>query len=274
MRYAAVFLALGVLAIVVIAAAMIGIGKQGLPADRPDPGGQRFDYVLLQDSGQMSEKNLTTITCIVAEEGPDKKRYSYLLGSAGTGQSEHSFVIMKTKDRTEVLVDSGFPVIPPIRPEIPNLQSFPEALSEPGASRTVDFSQSGTYAITNGTAYYQANGTSTFTGLGYRNLSTDSGTYECIGIAQTTTYTISEVLRIGFTDHPVEKTGRISGETWVDVHNGMVIRSAFDSHKALMVDLTSAGNNIAGFEKIYREVATDLHTETELTDAGVYGQDR
>jgi len=224
--------------------------------------GQRFDYEFTQTSIDQATNNALTIAMIVDDAKPEKKLFTYLTFTDDKNIPENTFAV--TKANNTVQIDSKIPIIADIRPELPNLQIFPENLTDPSNHWIHNINQTGEYQTNEGITQYYIEGISDFTVIGSKRLTLESGTFDCIGIKQITDYSMNEAIIIGNKTTDAIKTGYIYGEIWIDKKSGILIRSSFDSRKGVSVDLSKTMTANPGFEKVYREVSVDLYTETEL----------
>lgn len=249
---------------------IIGVGYIGLQSTRSSmkdtlETGQRFDYEISMSSTDHTTDELTNLEMVVTNADSEKKYLAYSINANGEKTPKTSFAVLKTNPDNTVKIDSKNPIIQDIRPELPNLLMLPENFTDSGAHWIKAFNQSGDYLTENGRIEYYVTGTSDFTNIGPNKISTKSGIFDCIGIKQVTKYSINESLisKNGTTNS--EKTGDFNGENWIDPKNGILVRSSFDNHKVINVDLSDTNKGIFGFEKMYREVPINLHITTELT---------
>jgi hypothetical protein len=256
---------IALLGLFIISLGCIGLLSPVTSANDNLQGGQQYNYEIGIASTDRSLNELKNLEIVVNKVDLDKKYLTYSIDTNGKKTPKTTFIVEKTNNDNTVKIDSKIPIIQDIRPELPNLLLYPENFTDSGAHWTRVFNQSGNYLTDNGTVEYYVAGTSDFTNIGPKKISTKSGTFDCIGIKQMTNYSMKESLASKNGTTNSEIIGDFNGENWITPKNGILVSSSFDNHKVINVDLSETNKGIFGFEKMYREVSVELHLTTELT---------
>ncbi|WP_048152658.1 hypothetical protein [Methanolacinia paynteri] len=227
---------------------------------------QEYDYEINISSKEQSLNVLKNLEMSVDKAENEDIYEKYVLTTASSAEVENSYIIQRTDQGKIIDINSKTPIIPEVQPEFPNLLEFPEKTVEPGMEWTTVFDKSGDSITKNGTIKYEATGTSDFEIIGKKVIITESGNFDCVGIKQTVNYSIKESIVSKNETLNSEKYGYYTGENWINLENGILIRSSFNHHRVISADLSESYQGFFGFEKIYREVPIDFQIVTELTE--------
>lgn len=169
--------------------------------------------------------------------------------------SETSFVTVIDRYGNVLQLDQEDELIPEIQPEFPNLLSYPERTISEGDTWSTSFKKT--------LGDEQLEGTRKYVCIGQDIVSTDAGDFECIGIYSETNFiSISnrtmENFTIGYTT-----VGNISGEEWVDIDKGFLIRSEYHDDRKITIDLSEVYQKL-NIEYAYQEQAKKHDIINEL----------
>jgi len=270
MKLTTVLTIISLLGLLIIGIGCLGVQANGSSLNTNSPSkysmheNQQLNYEIAILSKDRSTNVLKDLKMHVDKVDSENISETFVITVANS--LENRFAIKMTNRGNILESNSKKPIIPEVQPELPNLLEFPEKSTNSGTHWTKEFNQSGNYLTSNGTIEYYLTGNSDFTNIGRKKITTMAGTFDCIGIKHVTDYLIKESLISENGTSNSEKYGNFNGENWIDPRNGILIESAFDSHKVISVDLSETTKGAFGFEKMYREVPVDFHMTTKLTN--------
>jgi len=154
-------------------------------------------------------------------------------------------------------------IIPEIQPELPNLVIYPEKGIQEGDSWMVMFNKTINYTLSGILTEYKVVGTKNHTCIGLKTVSTKAGRFECVGIKSYVNFTSNTKTETDNATVYVTTTGKFSGEDWVDLKGGFLVKSEYNVDTVITTDLSEMYKEI-GFENFYRETPINSHITSEL----------
>ncbi|AKB41117.1 MULTISPECIES: hypothetical protein [Methanobacteriota] len=151
-------------------------------------------------------------------------------------------------------------IIPEIQPELPNLLKYPEKGMQEGQSWTVIFNRTINY---NSSLTDELEGTKKYTSIGIKTVSTKAGKFKCVGIRSEVNFTANTKKEYENSTINLTTIGKISGEDWVDLEDGFLVKSEYNVDKILITDLSEVYKGI-GIENYYLETPMKSHISSEL----------
>lgn len=156
-------------------------------------------------------------------------------------------------------------IIPEIQPELPNLIIYSEKVIQEGDSWTVMFNKTINYTLSGTLPEYEVVGTKNHTCIGLKTVSTKAGRFECVGIKSYVNFTSNTKTETDNATVYTTTTGKLSGEDWVDVKGGFLVKSEYNVDNVMTTDLSEMYGEI-GFENFYREIPIIAHITSELAN--------
>ncbi|KAF5415900.1 MAG: hypothetical protein C5S48_04600 [Candidatus Methanogaster sp.] len=156
-------------------------------------------------------------------------------------------------------------IIPEIQPELPNLIIYSEKVIQEGDSWTVMFNKTINYTLSGILPEYEVVGTKNHTCIGLKTVSTKAGRFECVGIKSYVNFTSNTKTETDNATVYTTTTGKLSGEDWVDVKGGFLVKSEYNVDNVMTTDLSEMYGEI-GFENFYREIPIIAHITSELAN--------
>lgn len=166
-----------------------------------------------------------------------------------------------------VKTDFKGPVLREIQPEFPNGLKYPE---KPVSSQDVwtdTIAQSGNYSTPKGIVDYSVSGDSVYTGIDPKLVSVKAGSYPCLGIRQDVNFTLIEKFDSENGTVYMTTTGKISGENWIDLSKGFLVKSDYNIKKKINSDDSDVMKAV-GFKAFYREIPSNSRVSCELVQIG------
>ncbi len=156
-------------------------------------------------------------------------------------------------------------ILSEIQPEVPNTIVYPENQIRQGESWTIPFKRIDNLTISGILTDYELLGTNNYTCVGFRNVSVKAGSFDCVGVESDLDFTLNIVTKTS--DGTVYTTiiGKESGENWVDLNGGFLVKSEYDVDKVITTDLSDVYEEI-GLEKCYRGTPVNSHITSELVN--------
>ena len=127
--------------------------------------------------------------------------------------------------------------------------------------------RNGMYISKDGPVIFNITGNANYTINGYRAITTPAGTFECIEIGDSTTY--SQNVTIASTNGTmiVETNGTITGKYWIEKNQGYLVKFEKSSSRLVQSDLTDLYNHQPmKFDIVYTEIPIEQQIVCELTN--------
>lgn len=174
-------------------------------------------------------------------------------------------MILDTKGNL-IKLDAGENIIPEIQPELPNLIIYPENRVKKGDSWTIPIKKVGVFKESGTLNEYTVVGTKNYTWFESKKISVKAGEFECAIIRSDVNFNISMKIETGNGTIYISTIGNYSGEDWVDMKDGFLVRSAYDSEQVRRTDLSEVYKKKGLFENFYRETPITSRILSELTE--------
>ena len=227
--------------------------------------GDRFAYDL--QSYSETPKNTRTsmhIEMVVLDIGSNL--ITMQTGSTATtngNKTESSYRITMTDHGKLIELNSEDLIIPEIQPEIPNTIVYPEKQIQNGESWTITVKKTGNFTSSEMLTEYELSGTKNYACIGFKKITVETGNFDCVGIESDLNFTLSMITKTTNGTVYTTTTGEVSGEDWVDVKGGFLVKSEYNVDKVITTDLSEMYKEM-GFEKFYRETPMNSHIISEL----------
>jgi len=156
-------------------------------------------------------------------------------------------------------------IIPEIQPELPNLIIYSEKVIQEGDSWTVMFNKTVNYTLSGILTEYEVVGTKNHICICLKTVSTNAGRFECVGIKSDANFTSNTETETDNGTVYTTTTGKVSGEDWVDLKGGFIVKSEYNVDTVITTDLSEMYKEI-GFENYYRETPMNSHIISELAN--------
>ncbi|MDI6898192.1 hypothetical protein [Methanocella conradii] len=166
--------------------------------------------------------------------------------------------------------DSLIPIIPEICPESPIHLVYPSKAVKENDSWTNAFNKTGIYNSSGYLIEYNVSGTTINTYIGKKNISTNSGDFNCAGIQSYTIYTVNQNLTNSKGSIYYMTKGNFSGTVWVDLEKGFTISSYFDKNEVLVKNVTAMYGG--AFESVNQVIPSKSSVTSELES--VYDEEK
>ncbi len=101
--------------------------------------------------------------------------------------------------------------------------------------------------------------------MGLKTISTEAGRFECVGVKSDVNFTSNTKTETDNATVYITTTGIFSGEDWVDIKGGFLVKSKYNVDKVITTDLSEMYDEI-GFENFYRETPINSYITSELAD--------
>ncbi len=247
--------------------------------DEASSSGTQDEYKIQYDLGEGESYNYKVVATI---EKPNQEITENTRISVSNMTNEHIdlevFVEDKINDELSrgtyylsmtslgAIVNSSSPdmfVIPEIQVgSFPFLEYPDESISE-GKSWSSSYSREDSYLTGDNLINYTIVGNTTYTCLGFEEVSFSEGEVYCADISAKTYYVL-ELASASNNNTVTSRTiGNASGENWVDLDSGLVIKSEYYLDKNTMTDYSGAYSAI-GIESAYRKTPQKSYLTSEL----------
>lgn len=174
-----------------------------------------------------------------------------------------------TTDHGEIVkLNSEDFILPEIQPEVQNTIVYPENQIQQGESWTIPFKRIGNLTTSGMSTDYELVGTNNYTCTGFKNIPVKAGNFDCVGINSDLNFTLNMVTKTSNGTVYTTITGKESGENWVDLNGGFLVKSGYDVDKVITTNLSDTSQKI-GLEKCYRENPVVSHITSELVNISV-----
>ncbi len=209
---------------------------------------QRIEMLVSDFDG----KNITTkVTSTITMDGnATKSLYNTILDTKG------NLIKLDAKDN----------IIPEIQPELPNLIIYPENKIKKGDSWTIPIRKVGFFKDSEALNEYVVEGTRNYKWLDSKRVSVESGEFECAIIKSDANFTVNMKIETENGTIYISTTGSYSGEDWVDIKDGFLIKSTYDIDQVRITDLSEVYKKKGLFENFYRETPIRSHFSSELKE--------
>lgn len=187
-------------------------------------------------------------------------------GSTATtngNKTESSYRITMTDHGKLIELNSEDLIIPEIQPEMPNTIVYPEKQIRNGETWTITIKKTGNFTSSEMLTEYALSGTKNYTCIGFKKITVETGNFNCVGIESDLNFTLSMITKTTNDTVYTTTTGKVSGEDWVDVKGGFLVKSEYNVDKVITTDLSEMYKEM-GLEKFYRETPMNSHTISEL----------
>jgi hypothetical protein len=151
-------------------------------------------------------------------------------------------------------------IIPEVQPELPNLLTYSEKRIKKGDSWSTTFRKN----IGNASSSDEnTEGTKNYTCIGLRTISLDAGEFECIGIKSETNFVSTTKEEVKNATIYFTTSGKISGEDWVNINDGLLVKSEYSINRVTTTDLSELYQTM-GLENVYTDYSISSHMTNEL----------
>ncbi|MCZ7383188.1 MAG: hypothetical protein O8C63_00360 [Candidatus Methanoperedens sp.] len=165
-----------------------------------------------------------------------------------------------------IKLDAQDNIIPEIQPELPNLIAYPENKIKKGDSWTILIKKVGVFNESGTLNEYMVVGTKNYTWLDSKKISVKAGEFECAIIKSDVNFNISMKTETGNGTIYISTIGNYSGDDWVDIKDGFLVKSTYDIDQVRRTDLSEVYKKTGLFENFYRETLIRSHSSSELKE--------
>lgn len=227
--------------------------------------GEQFAYDIVS-SAEMPKKVTTSMHVEMVVLDLDKNCITMQTVSTATmdeNETKSSYNARMTDHGKLIELNSEDLIIPEIQPEIPNTIVYPEKQIQNGESWTITVKKTGNFTSLEMLTEYALSGTKNYTCIGFKKITVETGNFDCVGIESDLNFTLSMITKTTNGTVYTTTTGEVSGEDWVDVKGGFLVKSEYNVDKVITTDLSEMYKEM-GFEKFYRETPMNSHIISEL----------
>lgn len=188
--------------------------------------------------------------------------------STNTADSPHkkkSYNMTLTTHGKTVKSNFNGQIIPEIQLEFPNMLFYPEKGIQKDESWSASFAKEENFTSEGMPGRYEVSGTKNCTCIGSKTVSVKAGKFDCVGIKCDANFTLNETIETANGTVYTTTTGETSGENWVDLRGGFLVKSTYDVNKIIKMDLSEAYKK-TGFGVFYRETPINYQTACELLE--------
>ena len=229
--------------------------------------GDRFAYDLISSSEM--PKNIRTlmhIKMVVSDSDSDLITTRVVSTTSTNGNKvESSYRLTMTGHGKLIKSESEDLIIPEIQPELPNTVVYPEKAVQKGETWTNITKREGTFTSKEGSINYTVVSTKNYTCLGLKSISCKAGNFQCVGINTDINFTLNMTTKTPNGTVYTIIVGKASGENWVDLRGGFLVKSTYDVNKIIKMDLSEVYKK-TGFGVFYRETPINYQTVSELLE--------
>jgi len=228
--------------------------------------GDRFIYEILY-STETPKKTIRApihIEIVVSDVSEDNISMNVTLTTMDENKKKSYNVILTTHGKI-IKSDFNGQIIPEIQLELPNMLFYPENGVQKDESWSVSFSKEGNFTSEGMLVRYNISGTKRYTCMGSKKVSVKAGNFDCVGIKCDANFTLNEAIETANGTVFTTTTGEISGENWIDLRSGFLVKSTYDINKILKIDLSEVYKK-TGFGVFYRETPMHYQTVCELLE--------
>lgn len=142
---------------------------------------------------------------------------------------------------------------------------YPENGIQKDESWSVSFSKEGNFTSEGMPVRYNISGTKRYTCLCSKIVSVKAGNFDCVDIKCDANFTLNEAIETANGTVYTTATGETSGENWVDLRGGFLVKSTYDVNKIIKIDFSETYKK-TGFGVFYRDTPIDYQTVSELLE--------
>ena len=176
-----------------------------------------------------------------------------------------SYNITITTHGKTVKSDFNGQIIPEIQLELPNMLFYPENEFQKDESWSASFDKKENFTSEGMPGRYEVSGTKKCTCIGSKTVSVKAGNFYCVGIKCDANFTLNEAIETANGTVYTTTTGETSGENWVDLRGGFLVKSTYDVNEIIKMDLSEVYKK-TGFGVFYRETPINYQTVSELLE--------
>jgi hypothetical protein len=159
---------------------------------------------------------------------------------------------------------SDTPLFPEMQRDLPNTITYPEKIEE-NSSWMYTLEKSGNYTSKGNNVNYSAEGVSTNSYLGRKNVPVSAGNFDCIGIQNMINLSITEAIGTPNGTVVTVTTINATGENWIDTEKGFLVKSSYNIDKDYNIDLAEV-YHVLGFKGLKREIPSKIVQNIELIE--------
>lgn len=240
-----------------------GLGGYNL-SYRFDPGDQFLYRIQSTNSAQESEVPAWIKEDITGGSG-DTILMNIVSNATSSGiTTEKTETLAMTNKGTVTGSHSDTPLFPEMQRDLPNTITYPEKI-EDTSSWIYTLEKSGNYTSKGNNVNYSAEGVSTSSYLGRKNVPVSAGNFDCIGIRNTINLSITEAIGTPNGTVITVTTINATGENWIDTEKGFLVKSSYNIDKDYNIDLTEV-YHVLGFKGLTREIPSKIVQNIELIE--------
>jgi len=205
------------------------------------------------------------IETVVSDISEDNISMNVTSTSTADGNKKKSYNMTLTTHGKTIKSDFNGQIIPEIQLELPNMLFYPENGIQKDESWSASFAKEGNFTSEGMPVGYDVSGTKRYTCLGSKIVSVKAGNFDCVGIKCDANFTLNEAIETANGTVYTTTTGETSGENWVDLRGGFLVKSTYDVNKIIKIDFSETYKK-TGFGVFYRETPIDYQTVSELLE--------
>lgn len=230
-------------------------------------GGEQFAYNVVS-SAEMPKKVITSMYFEMDVLDIDKNGITIQTVSTATtngNMTESSHNATMTDHGKLIELNSEDLILPEIQPEIPNTIVYPEYQIRKGETWIIPVKNTGNFTTSKMLTDYELSGTKNYTCIGLNKITVKAGNFDCVGIESDLNFTLNTITKTPNGTVYSTITGKASGEDWVDLKGGFLVKSEYNVDKVIATDLSEMYKEM-GFENFYRETPVNSHIISELVN--------
>lgn len=205
------------------------------------------------------------IETVVSDISEDNISMNVMSTNTADGNKTKSFNMTITTHGKIIKSDFNGQIIPEIQLELPNMLFYPENGIQKDESWSASFSKEGNFTSEGMQGRYELSCTKRCTCIGSKTVLVKAGNFDCVGIKCDANFTLNVAIETANGTVYTTTTGETSGENWVDLRGGFLVKSTYDVNKIIKIDFSEVYKKM-GFGVFYRETPIDYQTVSELLE--------